>query len=189
MAGDVDRAHLLETEVPQRVGVEERPHEAAAGGVDVQRDVEPLLVLELEQHLVDALDVVRMAREGGAEHGADADRVLVEMGMDVLGPDRELVGLQRDDPRLDVEVAAELVPYDVDVPAEDEVGLVDRQAPLCSRRSRHFHFSDSAPSMIASEEPWVRVPVVSPGALNRSAIMRMHRCSIAAVCGYSAWSM
>ena len=43
--------------------------------------------------------------------------------------------------------------------------------------------------MIASDEPWVRAPVVSPGALKRSASMRMQRCSISAVCGYSAWSM
>ena len=53
--------------------------------------------------------------------------------------------------------------------------------PAASRRSRHFHFSDSAPSMIASDEPWVRAPVVSPGALKRSASMRMQRCSISAV--------
>ena len=43
--------------------------------------------------------------------------------------------------------------------------------------------------MIASDEPWVRAPVVSPGAWKRSASMRMQRCSISAVCGYSAWSM
>ena len=43
--------------------------------------------------------------------------------------------------------------------------------------------------MIASEEPCVRAPVVSPGALNRSASMRMQRCSISADWGYSAWSM
>ena len=43
--------------------------------------------------------------------------------------------------------------------------------------------------MIASEEPWQRAPVVSPGALKRLASMRMQRCSISAVCGYSAWSM
>ena len=61
--------------------------------------------------------------------------------------------------------------------------------PAASRRSRHFHFSDSAPSMIASDEPCVRAPVVSPGAWKRSASMRMQRCSISAVCGYSAWSM
>ena len=43
--------------------------------------------------------------------------------------------------------------------------------------------------MIASDEPCVRAPVVSPGAWNRSAIIRMQRCSISAVRGYSAWSM
>ena len=35
----------------------------------------------------------------------------------------------------------------------------------------------------------MRAPVVSPGAWNRLASMRMQRCSISAVCGYSAWSM
>ena len=40
--------------------------------------------------------------------------------------------------------------------------------------------------MIASEEPWVRAPVVSPGALKSSASIRMQRCSISAVIGYSA---
>ena len=43
--------------------------------------------------------------------------------------------------------------------------------------------------MIASEEPCVRAPIVSPGAWKRSASIRMQRCSISAVCGYSAWSM
>ena len=43
--------------------------------------------------------------------------------------------------------------------------------------------------MMASEEPWVRAPVVGPGAWKRSASIRMQRCSIAAVRGYSAWSM
>jgi hypothetical protein len=61
--------------------------------------------------------------------------------------------------------------------------------PAAACRVRQFHFSDSAPSMIASDEPWVRAPVVSPGAWNRSASIRMQRCSISAVRGYSAWSM
>ena len=43
--------------------------------------------------------------------------------------------------------------------------------------------------MIASDDPWVRAPVVSPGAWKRSASIRMQRCSISAVRGYSAWSM
>jgi hypothetical protein len=43
--------------------------------------------------------------------------------------------------------------------------------------------------MIASEDPWHRAPVVSPGALKRSASIWMQRRSISAVRGYSAWSM
>ena len=43
--------------------------------------------------------------------------------------------------------------------------------------------------MIASEDPCVLVPVVSPGALKSSANIRMHRCWISNVIGYSAWSM
>ena len=126
-----------------------------------------------------------MPGEGCAEHGSDADRVLIDVRLDVLGPDRVLVRLQRNDPGLDVEVTAEILPHDVHVSAEDEVRPV---RPLAGRlaRARHFHFSDSAPSMIASEEPCVRVPVVSPGALNRSASIRMQRCSLSADCGYSA---
>ena len=79
------------------------------------------------------------------------------------GPIVYLPGLQGHDPRLDVEVAAELLPDDVDVAAEDEVRACRSALPSASRRWRHFHFSDRAPSMIASEEPWVLVPVVSPG--------------------------
>ena len=87
----------------------------------MEGDVEPLLLLEADQEVVDTDDVVGVSGEGGAEHGGHPDRVLVDVGLHVLGPDRVLVGLQRDDPRLDVEVAAELLPHDVHVPAEHEV--------------------------------------------------------------------
>jgi hypothetical protein len=40
--------------------------------------------------------------------------------------------------------------------------------------------------MIASDEPWVLVPVVSPGAWKSSASIRMQRCWISNVWGYSA---
>ena len=50
------------------------------------------------------------------------------MRLHVLGPDRVLAFLQRHDPRLDVEVAAELLPDHVHVAAEDQVRLVDRLA-------------------------------------------------------------
>ena len=91
-------------------------------------------------------DVVDVAGEGRAEDGGDADRVLVDVRLDVLGPDHVLVLAQADDPRFDVEVAAELLPDHVDVAAEDEVRLVDRQArrlaallPLPLQRERAEH--------------------------------------------------
>ena len=58
----------------------------------------------------------------------DTDGVLVEVGCHVVRADRVLVLGQRHDARLHVEVAAELLPDDVHVAAEDEVGLVDRPA-------------------------------------------------------------
>ena len=91
-------------------------------------------------------DVVGVARERRAEHGGDADRVLVDVRLHVLGADRVLVGLQRDDPRLDVEVAAELLPHHVHVAAEHEVRPVGRLArrlaplaPLPLQRQRAEH--------------------------------------------------
>ena len=128
VAGDVDRAHLLEPEVPLRVRVEEGPDEAAGGAVDVDRHVVPAVLLQLHQVVVDPADVVGMAGEGGAEDGGDADRVLVDLRGDVVGADRVLALLQRHHPLFDVEVAAELFPDHVHVAAEDEVRFVDRFA-------------------------------------------------------------
>src|SRR5687767_12480834 len=87
-----------------------------------------------------------MPGEGRAEDGCDADRVLVEVRLDVLWADRVLIGLERDDSGLDVEVAAELLPDDVDVAAKDEVRAVGRLAgslaalapvPLERERAEH----------------------------------------------------
>ncbi len=81
----------------------------------------PRLLLDVEQQLVDADDVVHVSGERRAEDGRDADRVLVEVRLHVVGADRVLVLLERDDPRFDVEVAAELLPHHVDVSSEHEV--------------------------------------------------------------------
>jgi len=81
-----------------------------------------------------------------AEHGGDADRVLVDVRGDVLGADDVAVGLERDDARLDVEVAAELLPHHVNVAAEHEVRprrVLARRlapfAPLQLQRQRAEH--------------------------------------------------
>ena len=147
--GDVDRPDLLEPEVPLRVGIEERPHEATAGTVDVQGHVEPALVLDPDQEVVDADDVVLVAGECGAQHGGDADRVLVDVRLDVLRPDRVLGGVEGHDAWLDVEVAAELLPDDVHIAAEHQVGTGGRQSsrlaafppvPLQGQAAQHDGF-------------------------------------------------
>src|SRR6202042_2357603 len=96
--------------------------------VDVQRNVDALLVLEPEEVVVYSGYVIGVSGESGPEHGCHTDRVLIDVWLDVLGPDRVLVARERHDARLDVEVATELLPHDVHVTAEDEVGTVDRLA-------------------------------------------------------------
>ena len=188
MPGHVDRADLLEPEVPGRVRVEEGPDETAAGPVHVQRHVEATLALDLQQQVVDSDDVVLVAGERRAEHGRHTDGVLVDVGLHVVGADRVLSRLQRQDPGLDVEVAAELLPHDVHIAAEHQVRARCRRSRGLATLSP-VPLEGKPPSMIASDDPWVRAPVVSPGAWNRSASIRMQRCSISAVRGYSAWSM
>src|SRR5207342_3205495 len=78
VAGDVDRADLLEPEVPFRFRVEEGPDEAAARPVDVEWHVEAPVPLEVDEELVNADDVVGVTGEGRAENRGDADRVLVD---------------------------------------------------------------------------------------------------------------
>ena len=106
----------------------------------------PLSALRSSEQLVDADDVVHVAGERRTEDADDADRVLVEVRRDVVGSDRVLVLGERDDARLDVEVAAELLPHHVHVSAEDQVGLVHREAgglaallplPLQGQRTEH----------------------------------------------------
>ena len=106
----------------------------------------PAPLLDVEQQRVDADDVVHVPGEGGAEHGRDADRVLVEVRLHVLGTDRVLALLEGDDPWFDVEVAAELLPHHVDVAAEHEVRSLRREVlrlaallPLPLQRQRAEH--------------------------------------------------
>ena len=87
-----------------------------------------------------------MAGERRAQDRGDTDRVLVHVRLHVLRADHVLVGLERDDARLDVEVAAELLPHHVDVPAEHQVGArrvlagrIPPGAPLPFQRQRAEH--------------------------------------------------
>jgi hypothetical protein len=114
--------------------------------IDVEGNVQSLLVLELHQVVVDPGDVIGVSGERGPEHRRHPDRVLIDVWLHVLGPDRVLVVRERHDARLDIEIATELLPHDMHVTAEHEVGTVDRLAlcltaitplPLQRQRSEH----------------------------------------------------
>ena len=92
----------------------------------MDRNVEPSLALLDHEEVVDTDDVIGVPGEGRPQDSSYPDRVLVDMRFDVFRPDRVLVGLQRDDSRFDIEVTAKFLPYDVHVPAEDEVRTVRR---------------------------------------------------------------
>ena len=82
-------------------------------------------MLDRHEVVVDSANVVGMSGEGGAQDDRDADCVVVDVRFDISRADRVLVGFQRHDPWFDVEVAAELLPYDVHVAAEHEIRPVD----------------------------------------------------------------
>ena len=88
--------------------------------------------------------------ERRTQHRGHPDRVLVDVRLDVLRPDRVLARLQRHDARLHVEVAAELSRRRGRRRRTPGWGS-SSTAPAASRRLRQFHFSDNAPSMIASD--------------------------------------
>ena len=94
----------------------------------MERHVEPLLALELVERRRDLLDRLVAAVERRAEDRHDADRVLVAQCDGLVGSEVEAVALHRHQARLDVPVAAELLPADLDVDAHDQVRSVGRLA-------------------------------------------------------------
>ena len=87
MTRDVDRANLLEAEVPlgvQDAGTARRIRLRPL--IHVQGDVEAVPFTQLDEHVVDADDVVGVPGERGAQHGGDADGVLMRCGRTSSGP-------------------------------------------------------------------------------------------------------
>ena len=75
-----------------------------------------------------SFDRLVAAVERRSEDRDHADRVLVAVRDRLLGVEVVAVALHRHQPRLDVPVAAELLPADLDVDAGDEVRPVGRLA-------------------------------------------------------------
>ena len=102
----------------------------------------------------------------------------------------EPLALHRGQPRLDVPVAAELLPADLHVGAHHQVGAIGRLPGACIR-SRQRHLSASPPSIAASLEPVVELPVACRArASSTCSDDDVHAArSISAVCGYSSLSI
>jgi hypothetical protein len=77
VARGVDRLDPRQAEIPLQVGRAERRQEAAAGAVDVDGDVQPLILLEFVERVADGLDRLVLAGEGDAQGRHHADGVLV----------------------------------------------------------------------------------------------------------------
>ncbi len=191
MSGGVDRLHPRHPEVPLEILVAERRHEPPGGGVDVDRDVRPVGCSKSVERPSDLGDRLVGAVVGRTENRDDADRVLVAVRERPLGGQVGDVGADRYLSVLDVPVAAELLPADLDVGPGDQVRLVGGQAPAASRRCRQRHLSASPPSMHASLDPVVEQPVGCSlsSACQRWAMIAQQRFSISAVCGYSSLSI
>ena len=138
--------HAREGEVPDQIGLGERRDEPARRRVHVHRNVRSSARCQLVQSGADLAHRLVAAVERRAENRHDADRVLVAVGERRLGGEVEAIALHRHESRLDVPVAAELVPTHLHVDAEDQVGSVGRLArrphplspqPLQSEATEH----------------------------------------------------
>ena len=125
-------ATRFDAEVPLQLGLQERRDHAAGRAVDVDRDVEPGLCLDAVERLGDLGDRLVHAGVGHAHDRHDADRVLVDVLLELVAVEALVLVGDRHVARLDVPVVAELLPAHLHGAGEDEVGLLRglaRRAP------------------------------------------------------------
>ena len=151
MTGRADRLHARQPEIPDDVGRGKGREEAAAGGVDMNINVDSGSLLQVVKRGGDRGDKFVLARVRHAEGRYDCDRILVDGLQHPLGIHVEHVGTHRNFPLLDLPVAAKLCPADLDRSA-NQVRLVGRlakrlaarfPAPLGSHATEHAGFGRS----------------------------------------------
>ena len=135
MAGSIDGFYPGQAEVPEQVRLHEGCEESAAGAVDVDGDVEPGLGLQLVERHADLVDRLELQGEGDAKGHDHADGVFIAALEDFFRGEQQALAFHGDFADLDVEVAAELVPADLDR-AHDEVrsigGFALARAGVCA---------------------------------------------------------
>ena len=118
--------YARQREVPHQVRLGERRDEPAGGGVHVDRDIRATARGDCVERDADLADRLIAAVERRAEHRHHTDRVLITALHGLLSGQMEAIALHRHQTRLDVPVAAELVPTHLHVDAEDQVRPVRR---------------------------------------------------------------
>ena len=103
----------------------------------MHRNVDTGALLVGVEPVMNLLEIVVLAGEGLAGDGDNRDGVFIDELVEVLGRQAVVARLQWRDARLDVEVAQELLPHDLDVAAGDHVrprgilaGRLARLAPV-----------------------------------------------------------
>ena len=119
----------LDVEVPHELWCAERGDEATRGGIDVDGDVETGPSFQVVEGGGQRCDVLIGAGVGHPEGRHHQDGVLVHLGQHLLWIHAEASRRHADLTDLDVPVASELVPDDLDR-TTDDVGLVGRLARL-----------------------------------------------------------
>ena len=144
--------HALEPEVPFQIRLQERRDHRPRGSVDMDRDVEPRRRLDLIELRGDLRDRLVGARVRDAHDRDDADRVLVDVLLELEPVEHRVLLADGDESHLDVPVVAELLPAHLDRRAHDEVRLLGRGAlgaapmlpePLEGEPAEHARFAGS----------------------------------------------
>ena len=102
--------------------MEERYDETAAGRVDVYRYIRPAPGSQGVEYAADLGDGFELPGECGAEDGHHRDGVLVDGLAYLLGGDDVTTLFHRKVLGFDIEIAAELFPYHLNIAAENQIG-------------------------------------------------------------------
>src|ERR1700722_5378785 len=114
MAGGIDRLYARQAKVPQEFRLNKRCEEGTTGSIDVDRNVESCLRVQLVESNTDLANRLELEGERHAESNNDADSVFVAALEDFVWSEQEAVTLHGNFANFDVEVAAELVPANLD---------------------------------------------------------------------------
>ena len=120
-----------QAEIPREVRPGEGGDKAATGSVDVERDVPAVLGVQVHKGVVQFAYRFVLARVGAAEDAHYADGVLVDQRHGLIDADYVTLRCKGHIPGLDVQVAGEFLPANLDIRPEDDVRPVGC-APLCA---------------------------------------------------------